>query len=113
MTGYDNPSVTPMYNPEDRVWAVENFYKEELTVTDPNPVSGEYSTCENMNICIGMIFTIFFITFFNMPTIFLILPWAIGVPIMAVPMYLFATIFFLLTFCLLVRPAFQKNIITI
>jgi len=43
-TGFEN-SITPMYNPEDRVWAVENFYKDELTVTDPNPVSGEYSTC--------------------------------------------------------------------
>ena len=30
-----------------------------------------------------MIFTIFFITFFNMPTVFLIIPWVIGVPFMA------------------------------
>lgn len=66
-----------------------------------------------MSICIGMIFTIFFITFFNMPTVFLIIPWVIGVPFMAAPMYIFATIFFLLTFCFLVRPAFQKKIITI
>ena len=60
-------------------------------------------------ICMRIFMSFFFIPFFNIPIAFLILPWAINVPVMAAGMYPMAIIFFLFTTCFLIRPNFEKK----
>jgi hypothetical protein len=53
--------------------------------------------------------SIFFIPFFHIPYLLLVLPWAIGVPIMAAGMYPMAVFFFLFTTCFFICPVFKQK----
>jgi len=51
----------------------------------------------------------FFIPFFHIPYGFLIIPWVVGVPIMAAGMYPMCFFFFLALFIVFIRPVFQTK----
>jgi hypothetical protein len=86
------------------VWAVENIFKADPTVID-TPKDYWYTAGSDDMVCMKIFMSFFFIPFFHIPFGFLIIPWVVGVPIMAAGMYPMAILFLTLISCLLIRPA--------
>jgi len=51
--------------------------------------------------------SIFMLIFFHFPLAFLVIPWVVGLPIMAAGMYPMACIFLTVVICIFVRPVFN------